>query len=192
MIPGQAGVIACRTRFSGGSVSNVAAMRFRIEQRFDGSLPAVEDALVDPRFLERLGELPKLGRPTLLRREEEGGLVHQSVHYEFTGDLNAAVRRVVDPRRLTWVEESTLDRATHRTTWRIVPDHYGSLLRCSGSFQLEAIDDERTRRVADAEIKVTVPLVGGKVERAIVSGLEEHAELERAVTNEWLAANGTN
>jgi hypothetical protein len=161
-------------------------VRFTIEQRFDGPLDKVEAALVDPAYLERLSTLPKLGRPTLIHRVETGDLVHQWVKYAFVGDLNAAVRRVVDPARLTWVEESTLDRRTHCTTWRIVPDHYRNLLRASGTFQLTAETAERTRRTTEAELKVSVPLVAGKVEQAIVSGLREHAEREEQVLAEWL------
>ena len=164
-------------------------MRFTIEQRFAGPLADVEDAFVDPAFLERLGELPKLGRPALLRQEVDGELVRQWVQYRFTGEVNAAVRRVVDPKRLTWVEESTLDRRTHRTTWHIVPDHYERLLRCSGSFQLVADGPRATRRATEADIKVTVPLVGGKVEQAIVAGLREHAAAEETVLAGWLQAS---
>jgi hypothetical protein len=166
-------------------------MRFTIEQTFAGPLEQVEAALVDPRFLERLSTLPKLGRPTLVHRVEAGDLVHQWVKYAFAGDLSSAVRRVVDPARLTWVEESTLDRTTHRTTWRIVPDHYKNLLRCSGEFRLDAVagDPARTRRTAEGDLKVSFPLVGGKVEAAIVSGLREHAGLEEEVLDGWLAEN---
>ena len=162
-------------------------MRFTIEQVVDAPLEDVESALVDPAYLERLSELPKLGRPTLLARREDadGQLVHQSVRYRFVGDVNAAVRRVVDPERLTWVEESTLDRRTHVTRWHIVPDHYERLLRASGTFRLEAAD-QGTRRTADGDLTVSVPLVGGKVERAIVSGLREHAALEEEVLGAWL------
>lgn len=162
-------------------------MRFTIEQAFPAPLGAVEAALVDPAYLDRLSTLPKLGRPTLLeQREDEGGeVVHQSVRYAFVGDLNAAVRRVVDPKRLTWVEEATIDRRSHVTTWRIVPDHYANLLRSNGTFRLEPAGDG-TRRVAEGELKVSVPLVGGKVEQAIVLGLREHAELEHDVLEEWL------
>ena len=167
-------------------------MRFTIDQTFAGTLHRVEAALVDPAFLERLSTLPKLGRPTLVHRVEAGDLVHQWVKYAFTGQVNSAVRRVVDPARLTWVEESTLDRRTHRTTWRIVPDHYKNLLRSSGEFRLEP-DPQRpgthTRRTTEAELKVTVPLVGGKVEQAIVSGLREHAAEEEHVLDAWLAEN---
>ncbi len=162
-------------------------MRFSIEQHFAGSLPQVETAFVDPAFLERLATLPKLGRPTLVHRVEAGDLVHQWVKYAFTGQVNGAVRRVVDPARLTWVEESTLDRRTHLTTWRIVPDHYRNLLRSSGTFKLVEVAPGRTQRRADGEVKVTVPLVGGKVESAIVSGLREHAALEEDVLDTWLA-----
>lgn len=171
-------------------------MRFTIEQTLHGALEDVEAALVDLAYLERLSTLPKLGRPTLVHRVEKDHLVHQWVKYAFVGDLNSAVRRVVDPARLTWVEESTLDRRTHRTTFRIVPDHYRNLLRSEGDFRLEAgpagPDGPTTTRTATAELKVTVPLVGGKVEQAIVSGLREHAELEAQVLDEWLRERNQN
>ena len=160
-------------------------MRFTIEQAFSAPLERVEAALVDPAYLERLQGLPKLGRPALLERREDGALVHQSVRYAFVGDLNAAVRRVVDPKRLTWVEDATIDRAEHLTTWRIVPDHYANLLRSHGTFRLTPLG-EGTGRLAEGEIKVSVPFVGGKVEQAIVSGLREHAALEQEVLEEWL------
>jgi len=162
-------------------------VRFTIDQQFAGPLDRVEAAFVDPAFLQRLSELPKLGNPTLVHRVEAGDLIHQWVKYAFAGEINAAVRRVVDPARLTWVEESTLDRRTHRTTWRIVPDHYRNLLRSSGEFQLHATGPDVTTRTTEAELKVSFPLVGGKVEQAIVSGLREHAGLETEALDRWLA-----
>jgi hypothetical protein len=161
-------------------------VRFRIDQRFAGVLYAVEAAFVDPAFLEQLSRLPKLGQPRLLDQRADGDLVHQRVHYAFAGDLSPAVTAVVDPAKLTWVEESTLDRRTHRTTFRIVPDHYRDRLQASGSFALSA-DGPATRRVAEGDVKVRFPLVGGRVERAIVSGLREHAEMEEQVMADWLA-----
>lgn len=163
------------------------AVRFEIEQRFPGSLEAVEEALIDPAYLKRLSALPKLGAPELLDRTDDGHLVLLSVRYQFVGEVSSAVRAVVDPARLGWIEESTLDRRTHVTTFTIVPDHYGGLLRCSGTYTLREADGG-TVRTAEGDIKVSVPLVGGKVERAIVSGLREHAEAEVAVMAEHLAA----
>ena len=159
-------------------------MRFRIEQRFGLPVTTVEDTLCDPAFVERMASLPKLGRPKLLDHRVDGDRIYQQVRYTFVGDLSSAVRRVVDPAKLTWVEDSATDRSTHRTTFKILPDHYAALLRCSGTFVL-APRPGGTSRVAEGDVIVSVPLLGSKVERAIVSGLEEHAREEQALVEAW-------
>ena len=164
-------------------------MRFHIEQFFDAPRDKVEAALLDEGYLARLGELPKIGRPQLLSQERDDGRVHQRVRYKFTGDLAPVVRRVIDPERLTWIEDSTFDPATHRTELRIVPDHYGQRLRCSMTIRFDA-DSDRTTRVVDGEVNVPMPLVGGKVEGAIVSGLKENIDVEAQLLRDWLTEHG--
>jgi hypothetical protein len=161
-------------------------VRFAIEQRLRAPLEQVEDAFVDPAFLERLAELPKLGRPQLIEQHTDGDVVHQEVRYFFAGELNAAARRVVDPKRLSWVERSSLDRRTHRTTIDILPDNYADRLACSGTIRLEP-DDGNTRRVFEGDLSVHVLLVGRKVEGAILSGMREHAALEAQIVERWVS-----
>ena len=161
-------------------------MHFRIEQRFPGSLDDVEAAFCSPELLSRMSELPKVGGAELLSQRTDGDTVFQQIRYRFTGELSSAVTAVVDPENLTWVEDSAIDRATHVTTWKIVPDHYGSRLTCAGTFRLTGTSDDLTVRTTEAEIKVHFPLVGGRVERAIVSGLEEHAAGEEVVVAAFL------
>ena len=160
-------------------------MHFRIEQRFDAPLAAVEAAYCSPELLATLASLPKVGGAELLEQRTEGDRVFQRVRYRFTGELNSAVTAVIDPSKLSWVEESVLDKATHVTTWHIVPDHYRNRLECHGEFRLSE-DEGRTIRRTEADIKVRFPLVGGKVERAIVSGLEGHAEAEQSAIAAFL------
>jgi uncharacterized protein DUF2505 len=161
-------------------------VRFFIEQRFAAPLQQVEAAYCSPDLLATLATLPKVGGAELLDQQTDGSRVTQRVRYRFTGDLNAAVTAVIDPSLLSWIEESELDRASHVTTWHIVPDHYGSRLTCAGTFSLSARGDETLRRT-EAEIKVHFPLVGGRVERAIVSGLEEHAAAEQVAVQAYMA-----
>jgi hypothetical protein len=78
---------------------------------------------------------------------------------------------------------------THRTTFRILPDHYANRLRCNGTFRLEDVPGG-VRRVAEGDLRVSFPLVGGKVERAIVSGLREHAALEAGALRAWMTQTG--
>lgn len=161
-------------------------MRFHIEQEFAGGVEAVEAALSSPELLARMAALPKVGGAELLEQRVDGEKVLQRIRYRFTGELSSAVTAVVNPNQLTWVEESVIDRVSHITTWTIVPDHYASRLTCSGTFRLTAKADDLTVRVTDAEIKVHFPLVGRRVEKAIVSGLEDHAAGEEAVVSAYL------
>lgn len=154
-------------------------MRFRIVQEFDVDAERVQAAYLDPAFLETMGGLPKLGRPELLAQEEEGDIVRRRIRFHFAGELNSAVRAVVDPAKLSWVEESATHLRECRTTWTIHPDHYGDKLASQGESRLEPVGEGASRRTTTGEVKVKVFLVGGKVEAAIVSGMEEHAALER-------------
>jgi hypothetical protein len=162
-------------------------VRFRFEQRFHGDVDAVARAYADPSLYDMLGELPKLGDPTVVDREADGDTVRLRVRFRFTGDLSAAARAVLDPAKLTWVEESTHDLAAHHVTFRLVPDHYGDRLRASGEYTFDDLGDRGTRRTSAGEVTVRTPFVGGVVERAIVSGLREHLEAEVAVVERFLA-----
>jgi hypothetical protein len=160
-------------------------VKFFIEQRYRAPLADVEDAYCSPELLATLATLPKVGGAELLDQQIKGDRVVQRVRYRFTGELSSAVTAVIDPSRLSWVEESELDRTTHVTTWHIVADHYANRLTCAGTFALSSRGDETLRRT-EAELKVHFPLVGGRVERAIVSGLEEHAAAEEAAVQSFL------
>jgi hypothetical protein len=164
-------------------------MRFELVQHLTAPIDAVEQALVDRRFLETLGTLPKLGRPELLERRDMGDRILLRVRYDFEGDLSPAVKAVIDPSKLSWVEESMQDRTTHRTTITIVPDNYTSMFECSGTTYLHPDPATGgTTRIATGEVLVRVPFVGGRAEAAIISGLQEHAALEAEALNDWVAA----
>ena len=47
-----------------------------------------------------------------------------------------------------------------------------------------------TERTVKGELRVKVPLVGSKVERAIVDGLREIATAQQRLVEDWLAGAG--
>lgn len=159
---------------------------FQLEQCFASRLEEVERAFVDPDLFDHLRPVDDVGRPTLLEREEDGDTVRLQVRYAFTGELAPSLAAVVDPHRLTWVEVSTLDRATHRTGFTIIPDHYPNRLRCAGSVDL--VDDGAggTRRLAGGNLELRIPFVRGRVERAVVDGLLKQAAVQARIVGDWL------
>jgi hypothetical protein len=162
-------------------------MRFQLEQVIDGPVDAVARVYTETRFYELLGELPKLGRPEVLDRSEDGSVVRLAVRFRFTGNLSPAVTRMIDPGRLSWVEESVHDLEHHTVTFHMKPDNYADRLRFDGSSRFEPAGDGRTRRLAEGDVVVRVPLVGRAVEGAIVSGLREHLAAEVEVVERFAA-----
>ena len=168
-------------------------MRFESEQRIAGPVDAVARIYTEPRFYERLGELPKLGKPEVLHRREDGALVHLAVRFRFTGHLSPAVAKVVDPARLSWVEESVHDLDRYTVTFRAEPDNYADRLRFDGSSRFEPDGHDVTRRLAEGDVAVKVPLLLGDgpvahaVAGAIISGIREHFAAEVAVVEQLLS-----
>lgn len=162
-------------------------MRFEITQEFTGPPEAVARIHTDPRFYELLGELPKLGKPEVLDRQEDGAVVHLAVRFRFTGNLSPAVMRVVDPAKLTWVEESVHDLEQLSTTFRMKPDHYPDRLRSDGTARYDRTGDGGTARLTSGDLAVRVPLVGRSVEGAILAGLRDHLAAETAVVERLLS-----
>lgn len=162
-------------------------MRFRLEQTFAAPVDAVALAFTEPELYTAFGSLPKLGQPQVLGRREDGDVVSLQVRYRFTGDLSPAARKVVDPARLSWVEHSTHDLTRHQVDFIMVPDNYGNLLRASGRYSFEPDGPDATRRVAEGDVAVRVPLVGKAVEGAIVSGIKEHLAEEVPLVERYLA-----
>lgn len=161
-------------------------MRFTLEQRFPHSPDAVARAFADPALYELFGDLPKMSRPEVLSHDAHDDVVELSIRYRFSGELSSAARAVLDPTRLTWVERATHDLSARTTTFTMVPDHYADRFRCSGAYRFEADDVDGTIRRCEGDIKVRAPLVAGAVERAIVSGLEEHLADEVGVVGTYL------
>ncbi len=106
-------------------------MHFRVEQSIDAPRDGVTAALIDPRFYEALAAIPDLGSPAVIDLHDHEDDVVLRVRYEFAGTLSPAVRAVLDPDRLTWVQETTMHPRAHRADFRIIPDHYAERLECS-------------------------------------------------------------
>lgn len=161
-------------------------MEFRAEQTFQAPAEAVARAYADPALYVALGGAPRLGAPEVVAFREERGIVHLDVRQHFTGRLAPAVTAIVDPARLTWVEQTVHDLGRLEVEFRLAPEHYADRLRAGGRCSYRQ-DGGRTRRIVTGEVVVSgVPLFGRAVERAIVSGLQEHLAAEVPLAQRFL------
>ena len=92
---------------------------------------------------------------------------------------------MVDPDKLTWVEEVEHDLTTHVSRCRFVPEFYANRLRADYRATLEPTPDGGTLRTAEGRLSVKALLASRTVERAIISGLREYAEAEAELLGSW-------
>lgn len=171
-----------RTRVAVGSLGY---LEFVLEQRLGGAADSVLDVLLDRDFLAARAELPKLGGSELLELTRDDDSARVRVRMQFTGQLAPAVTAVVDPSKLTWVDDARFVLSARGARHEILPDHYADRLSCTYDDVLHE-DAGTTRRVLTGSIKVRALLIGGRVENAIVSGLREYSAAEAVLLNSWL------
>jgi hypothetical protein len=162
-------------------------MDFMLDQVFTAGGDAVARAYASPELYEHLVGLPKLSTPEVLDHRVDGARVRLQIRYRFVGDLSPAVTAVVDPRKLSWVEHSEHDLAARRVRYRLAPDHYADRLESAGSCAITDRTNGGSVRTVTGSLKVRALIVGGAVERAIVSGLREHLADEVALVDRFVA-----
>ena len=162
-------------------------MRFEIVQQYAAPASAVTAAYADVDLYPTLVGLPKLGGIEVVDHDADKTSARLRIRFRFTGHLPSAVTAVIDPERLTWIQESEHDLRSGQTSFRLVPDHYPDRLEASGTFRVDA-DGDGSRRLVQGELKVRALLVAGKVEGAIVSGLREYLDAEAPAVDAYLGA----
>jgi hypothetical protein len=160
-------------------------VRFDLTQTIAAPVDEVARAYASADLYEHLGGTEKLGPPDVLDRTESGATVTLRIRYQFVADLSPAVTAVVDPKKLTWVEQSVHDLDALTVAVTLHPDHYADRLRCTGAYRYTAKADATVRRI-EGDLKVKALLVGGQVEKAIVSGLKEHLQAEAPQVEAYL------
>lgn len=160
-------------------------MRFEISQRFTHPAAAVDEAYTDPALYPTLVGLPNLGDIRVLSHERSGDTAKLRVHCKFVREFSPAVAAAIDPSKLSWVQESQHDLAAGTTTFRFVPDNYADRFSASGGTRIVSNGDGSLRTLS-GDLKVRAPLVGGRVEKAIVEGLEEYLHAEAALVDRFL------
>ncbi|HEY5153927.1 MAG TPA: DUF2505 family protein [Acidimicrobiales bacterium] len=163
-------------------------MRFDAEQRFDAEVDHLLGLFTDPDFYATLTDLPKISTPELLDHRTAGGRIHISYRQRYTGDLPAAAKSMIDVDKISWIEELSFDLGSRTAETQLKPDHYADRFSCHGRYTFRDLGRGRASRRLDGDLRIRVPLVGGRVESALVSGLKEHADAERELIEERLLA----
>jgi hypothetical protein len=167
-------------------------VKFTITQHFSGATPAqIVAAYTNPDLYATFEGLTKVARPEVVAREATSDHISLTLRMRFIAELNAAARAVVDPAKLSWLQDEQYDLGSLTATAVFHPENYADRFSSSGgyAFAPDPNDASRTIRTITGDLRVRMMLVGGQVEGAIVSGLREHFAEEQPLVQRWLDAH---
>ena len=161
-------------------------MKFEIQQRYGAPPALVIERFCLEEFYLSLPDFDRIKKPDLLDiTEQGGGQTVVRLRRRFSADLPAAAKMIVDPDRLSWVDETLFDLNDHTATTKMLPDHYGSKLVASAASTFTASGGD-TERVVKGDLRVKILLGASQVEAAIISGLGEYLGEEAAAFEAFL------
>jgi hypothetical protein len=99
------------------------------------------------------------------------------LRYVLSVELPSQASRFIDPDDVAWVEETTWQLKERTAAVRFLPEQAAGLMKASASADLTTEGADTLRQVT-GDLRVRIPLVGGKVEHAIVDGIGGHLEEE--------------
>ena len=159
----------------------MSRMRFRHELAYDATPAEVFEMLADPAFRERVSAaLDVVSAEVTLERSGEGFSFTNDQVQRTAGLPSFAKKFAGDTTRAVQVEEWA-DAAGG--TLRI--DTPGKPASCAGTIRLEA-SGSGTTEVVELEIRMKVPLVGGKLEALMAEQVRNGMDVEHSVGEAWL------
>lgn len=161
-------------------------MRFSLEHHFSAPVDVVEKASNDRAYQDQLDDLPNIAERRVTHLEERpDGSIHRVVRYRLGAQLPAPVAAVIGPAA-SWDEVGDFDATTHEWTFEIRPHVLAGRILCNGRYAFEP-DGDGTKRLVDIDLKVKIPLVGGRVEKEIRKGLTETMDAEAKLLEDYLS-----
>lgn len=161
-------------------------MRLTGSHIFSAPAAAVAAGMGDADFYGSL-RLPDLEAPEVIVRTEDGSRVDIHLRFTYTGKLDPIARRVVGREQVTWVQRLVIDAATRTCALAVTPEIGVIPVSCSGTFTLHDADGGQCLRTLDGELRVKVPVIGGRAERSLAPGITRRLDLEAEALDAYLA-----
>lgn len=121
----------------------------------------------------------------VLERTETDAELVRVVRVTPARELPGFIRKLTGAS-LSYTETSRLDRAAQIATTEVVPATLSGRIEMGGTHRLEAVDADRFRRVFEGRIDARVPLVGRRIEAAVLADMEASYAAGARLTQSFL------
>lgn len=161
-------------------------MRFEFRHAFDCSAEALWEILMDETYQAEAMEASNSTREVLEDRSDFGRHVRR-VRVFPNRELPPAMARALQTDRLSYVQEQRWKEGQRSMTWVVIPDVFASRVTCKGDYVIADRGPGRCERLITGELRVGVPVVGGRMEQRTLQDLEKSYEATAVLLKRWVA-----
>lgn len=160
-------------------------MKLNIRNRFACSPDELWDLFLEPEFDRRMTAKSDLDTE-LLEVRAEGDVEIRRVRVTNRTELPGVVARVVGSKHLTYEQETRLERASGRQSWKVIPPQMADKIIARGVTQVRP-QAGGCERAVEGNFEVRIPFVGRQIEKVVVSSVERSFEVAAGVVQAMLA-----
>ena len=88
-----------------------------------------------------------------------------------------------------YYEEGEFDKKSQKYIVKTIPSTMADKIKTNGIIYVTPDGDNVCYRIADMEIEVKIPFIGGKIEQYLGDELDKSYNLAAIATNEWIATH---
>ena len=175
---------------AGSSTESIALrMNFEFSHSFETDADTLSSVLLDVEYQRSLDDIGALKERKLLSQKEEAdGRVHRRVRCVLDINLSGTAKRLLGDSDPAWIEEAVWHPEESQWEWVIHLEVAKELFDAKGTIRIHDSDDG-TNRTVTGQVKVKVPVYGGRVEGWIIEGIEHAYDEEATRLAEWLATD---
>jgi hypothetical protein len=162
----------------------MCAMEFRTELSYEASPDEVFAMLSDPAFREQVAEAQDVVSVEVRLTPTDEGFSLVSDQVQNTKGLPAIAKKIAGDTARAVIEEEW----GSRTSGSVSITAPGKPTSTTGIIRL-APDGDGTVEIVELDIRVKVPLVGGKLEKVMADSIEDGYRVEHTVGRAWLQDN---
>ena len=151
---------------------------------------AIGAAYFDPDHLAAQDVVGQLGERAITEERDDDKARFCRWSVRSLRPLPALVKPFVEGGRLEYLETMTWRKADHEIDMTIVPQIASGRVQIAAVYTFTQVGDGKVRRRYKGGIQVNVPLLSGRIERAILTEIENGMLAMANCTQKWLAVRG--
>lgn len=161
-------------------------MQFHYSHEFDIDAPTYWKIFLSDEFVEDMNRDLKMKGREKIKQTDDGKTFYRVQKMMPSTSIPGFMQTFI--KAADYTEIDTLDWATNTMKVVIEMDMMKDRFKMSGDYVVTPLGDgTRCRREFRGEIKVSVPLVGGKIEKTVIDQMASSYDIAAATMRRWIA-----